>query len=168
MQAVKERELRMHGSYFRLTVQRKESEQHQFWRGTLRPSRAASPKRKVVSLPFWAFNWRRQWNTHLETSWSQLELTGAQERGKGWKYKSTRISPEKGCEPWQEGESRAGLCANPQKVLYDSYMGGGVLSKTTGVRTRKFWGHGFVRRVGSWRGAGELIGWELGATEEAL
>lgn len=40
-------------------------------------SRLARLKRKMVSLPFWAFNWSWQWNTHVETSCSQLELTGS-------------------------------------------------------------------------------------------
>lgn len=44
-------------------------------------SRLASLKRKMVSLPFWAFNWSWQWNTHVETSWSQLELTELRRKG---------------------------------------------------------------------------------------
>lgn len=79
----KEKRMRTHRHYFQLAGQRTESEQHRFGRGTLRPGRLASLKRKMVSSPFWALNWRWQWNTHLETSWSQLEPTGAQERGKG-------------------------------------------------------------------------------------
>lgn len=67
-------------------------------------SRLARVKRKMVSLPFWAFNWSWQWDTHVETSCSQLELTGAQEKEGGWKYKSRFLSAQRdeswSFEPW--------------------------------------------------------------------